>query len=74
MKEFKTLVIDDERLAREELKSILREFTETTSQLKPIQIIMTDMVFGEFTGVTSQLKQPIYIMMTNISLGTRRIH
>lgn len=28
MKEYKTLVIDDERLAREELKSVLKEFNE----------------------------------------------
>ena len=28
MKEFRTIVIDDERLAREELKSILKEFPE----------------------------------------------
>ena len=28
MKEFKTLIIDDERLAREELKSILKDYVE----------------------------------------------
>lgn len=28
MKEFKTIIIDDERLAREELKSVLRDFVE----------------------------------------------
>ena len=28
MKEFKTVIIDDERLAREELKSVLKDFVE----------------------------------------------
>lgn len=64
MKEYRTLIIDDERLAREELKSILKEYTEIdvvgeaqngeegiqkVKELKP-DLIFLDVSMPEMTG------------------------
>lgn len=74
MKEFKTIIIDDERLAREELKSLLKDFLEINiideaqngdegiekiSQLKP-DLIFLDVSMPGMTGF-EMLKKLEYI-------------